>query len=204
MKGAPADLAALIGSRICHDIISPIGAINNGLELMQMTLGSEGPEAALIRQSCAAAEARVAFFRMAYGAAGDTQAIGPDEVRALLDRLAATGMRQRIDWQHEEPVPRSEVQLAFLGLQCMETALPTGGAVAVARRSGRWAFEVTEGAPRFEGAHWQALFTDGSADETAPTLRPEHVQFALLPVLLAGHDRRPEVTGGADRPTLVI
>ena len=40
-------LSALIGSRICHDLISPIGAINNGLELLDMSGGAPGPEASL-------------------------------------------------------------------------------------------------------------------------------------------------------------
>ena len=44
------NIAALIGSRICHDLISPIGAINNGLELLTMTGVAQSPELALIAQ----------------------------------------------------------------------------------------------------------------------------------------------------------
>ncbi len=54
------DLAALIGSRICHDLISPIGAIGNGLELLSMA-GAGGPEVALISDSVSNANARIRF-----------------------------------------------------------------------------------------------------------------------------------------------
>ncbi len=47
------DLAALVGSRICHDLISPIGAIGNGVELMMMEGAAKGPEMALITESVA-------------------------------------------------------------------------------------------------------------------------------------------------------
>ena len=73
-------LSNLIGPCICHDLISPIGAIRNGLELMEFS-GSDhtGPEIALIEQSCAAAAARIEFFRIAYGAAVSGQDIGHRE-----------------------------------------------------------------------------------------------------------------------------
>ena len=53
------NLSALIGSRICHDLISPIGAINNGLELLGMTTRQAGPEMALISESVENAAARI-------------------------------------------------------------------------------------------------------------------------------------------------
>ena len=53
------NLAALIGSRICHDLISPIGAINNGLELLGMSGGNSSPEMDLIQESVGNASARI-------------------------------------------------------------------------------------------------------------------------------------------------
>ena len=64
------DLAALIGSRICHDLISPIGAIGNGVELMMMDGTAKTPELALIAESVANANARIRYFRVAFGSAG--------------------------------------------------------------------------------------------------------------------------------------
>ena len=70
------DLAALLGSRICHDLISPIGAIGNGLELLMMDGSAAGPEMALISESVGNANARIRFFRVAYGLAQGNQRLG--------------------------------------------------------------------------------------------------------------------------------
>ena len=119
------NLSALIGSRICHDLISPIGAINNGLELLGMTTRQTGPEMALISESVENAAARIRYFRIAYGAA-DGQMMGRSEVTSILTDLAKGG-RMDYDWEPQDPLPRAQVRLAFLGLQCMETAMPSGG-----------------------------------------------------------------------------
>ncbi len=63
------DLAALLCSRVCHDIISPVGAINNGLELLDEG-GADEDAMRLIRQSARNASARLQFARIAFGAAG--------------------------------------------------------------------------------------------------------------------------------------
>ena len=70
------ELAALISSRICHDVISPVGAIANGLEM----LGEEQDESMreqtmdLIRKSATQASAKLQFARLAFGAAGSAGA----------------------------------------------------------------------------------------------------------------------------------
>ena len=84
------NLSALIGSRICHDLISPIGAINNGLELLGMTTRQAGPEMALISESVENAAARIRYFRVAYGAA-DSQMMGRSEVTSILTDVAKGG-----------------------------------------------------------------------------------------------------------------
>jgi len=81
------DLNALVGSRICHDLISPIGAIGNGVELLQMESAAQGPELALISESVTNANARIRFFRIAFGAAGRDQRIGRSEVAGILADL---------------------------------------------------------------------------------------------------------------------
>jgi histidine phosphotransferase ChpT len=63
------DLASLLCSRVCHDVISPVGAINNGLELLDDG-GADEDAMDLIRQSAISASARLQFARIAFGAAG--------------------------------------------------------------------------------------------------------------------------------------
>src|ERR1039458_4522689 len=69
---APMDLAALLCSRICHDVISPVGAIVNGLEVLEDEKDPEMRAVAtdLIKKSAASASARLQFCRLAFGAAG--------------------------------------------------------------------------------------------------------------------------------------
>ncbi|MEL6919947.1 MAG: histidine phosphotransferase family protein, partial [Pseudomonadota bacterium] len=69
LEMSPADLAALLCSRVCHDVIGPVGAINNGLELLAEMEGDPGAME-LIAASANNASARLQFSRIAFGAAG--------------------------------------------------------------------------------------------------------------------------------------
>lgn len=183
MTQSSAELAGLIGSRICHDLISPIGAIANGLELLDMSGGPTGPEMDLISDSAGNAGARIRFFRIAYGASGE-QALGASEIRDILAGLTSGG-RIAFDWLPDGAQPRGEVQLAFLAMQCCESAMPKGGRIRVIRETGWSVIGEGEGinAPP---ALWTAL-QEGVAPETVAAAT---VQFALL-VALAGAQRRP-------------
>lgn len=72
----PLDLAALLCSRVCHDLISPVGAIVNGLEVMEDDNDQETRDFALelIKKSVRTASARLQFCRLAFGAAGSAGA----------------------------------------------------------------------------------------------------------------------------------
>ncbi|MEO0936563.1 MAG: histidine phosphotransferase family protein [Pseudomonadota bacterium] len=182
MGKSETDLAALIGSRICHDLISPIGAINNGLELLDMAGGAGGAELDLISESVGNASARIRFFRVAYGAAG-AQQMGRAETVAILKDYCA-GARQEIVWGPLDSHARAAVQLAFLGIQCLETALPYGGRIEV-RHEGGW--EITGRAEKssVDPALWARLSGDDRAEVSAA-----QVQFALLAVLAAEAGRK--------------
>ncbi len=183
-----ADLAALIGSRICHDLISPIGAINNGLELLTMAGEAPGPEMGLIGESVGSASARIRFFRIAFGAAGQ-QMVGPGEVASIL-RENYEGGRLTLRWESERPHPRAQVRLVFLALLCLETALPYGGTISVSETAGRW--QLIGRAERIgsPGPLWDLL--EGEAATPGGELLPAHVQFALLPRALAQAGRALE------------
>jgi histidine phosphotransferase ChpT len=81
----------LMASRICHDLVSPVGAINNGVELLQEMGADAGDEAMLlIASSALQASIRLKCFRLAYGAAGTDRNIGIAEVKdAFTDWLKA-------------------------------------------------------------------------------------------------------------------
>lgn len=179
------DLVALIGSRICHDLISPIGAINNGLELLQMAgSATSGPEMSLIGESVGNASARIRYFRVCFGVAGD-QLMGPSEITSILrDLYGAT--RLSVEWQPDQAQARAAVQLAFLAILCLESALPYGGHVTVAQDQGNWTLTALADKLKVDPALW-SLLAPGNARNS---LQPAHVQFALLPLIAADAGRQ--------------
>lgn len=172
----PTDLSALIGSRICHDLISPLGAIGNGVELLSLSATASGPELALISESVSAANARIRFYRVAFGAAAPDQRIGRPEVLSILADITRGG-RLTIDWQVPGDQPRSEVKLAFLLIQCLETAMPFGGRVVVAVDNKAWHLRGTASRMKINPVLWEVL-----SNPAAPlAVSPAQVQFALAP-----------------------
>ncbi len=89
MNVRSSDLVALIGSRICHDLISPIGAIGNGIELIGLSGAGAGPEMALISESVTNAQARIRFYyRVAFGAGKARTSPGPRRPRSCATSTA--------------------------------------------------------------------------------------------------------------------
>lgn len=187
------DLTALLGSRICHDLISPLGAIGNGVELLMMSGAAHGPEIALISESVTNASARIRFFRIAYGLAASGQPVARTEIRAILDDMTRGG-RLGIDWQVAGDPPRPEVKLAFLALQCIETALPHGGRVTVTNVAG-WQIEARAERLKITPDLWGRL--EGA--ETGAAIAAAHVQFVLLPEEIRRAGRRLTVEWDAGR-----
>ena len=183
MPNMTVNLAALIGSRICHDLISPIGAISNGLELLTMPGNSAGAEIGLIGESVDNASSRIRFFRIAFGAAGD-QLIGPAEIDSILKDLYGSG-RLQVDWNETEAVKRNDVRLCFLAILCAEAAMPYGGNIEVDQKKKSWAVSGTADRINVDPELWSLLSGSGDAGK----LQPSHVQFALLPLIAADAGR---------------
>lgn len=179
------DLAALLGSRICHDLISPLGAIGNGVELLMMSGAAASPEVALIAESVASANARIRYFRVAFGSASPDQRMGRPEILSILAETTKGG-RLTINWTPVGDVRRCEVKLAFLLLQCCESAMPYGGRIQVAAQDGGWRLTATALKFRMEPDFWDALANPGSGAE----ITPAKVHFALAPQELLRQDRR--------------
>ena len=178
------DLAALIGSRICHDLISPIGAIGNGVELMVMEGAQHGPELALISESVTHANAKIRFFRLAFGAAGGESATAKSEVVQVLSDMTR-GTRLRIDLQVTAKLPRASVKLAFLLVMCLETAMPYGGTIEIVQGEDRWSIKGSADRLKIDPDLW-AMLTDGADFD----LGPAQVQFALVAEELTRQHRR--------------
>ena len=193
------DISALIGSRICHDLISPIGAIGNGVELLSLGEGpaNGSPELELISESVENASARIKFFRIAYGSNASHQIIGRQEV---LSTLAATARGGRLTyfWNISDDQPRDEVRAVFLGLQCFETALPLGGTIDINRSEGIWEIQGTGRRLALDASLWDSL----ANPRLKTDFTPAEVQFALLPTALHEARRKIEIRRADD--TLIM
>ena len=201
MPNSNTDLAALVGSRICHDLISPVGAIGNGLELMTMSdLPASGPEINLISGSVTNATARIRFFRIAFGLAQENQMVPELEIRTI---LADSFHESRIDfdWLVEGAVDRVELRAVFLAMLCAETALGRGGLLSVAKlASGDWEVVALAQDLTLQESSWHAL-EHGIPNEG---LTPGQVEFGLLPDALEGMGRSVAVTREDTRITIVF
>jgi histidine phosphotransferase ChpT len=193
-------MAALIASRICHDLVSPVGAISNGVELLGMGgCKMDGPEMQLVADSVAHASARLRFFRVAFGGAGEGQVLGRTETMLVLADIYS-GTRLSLTWAIGGDQPRARTKLAFLLLQCLETALPRGGKVQISELDDLWQLEARADQIKADPALWALL--DGRA--LPRTLRPAEVQFALAPRTAARIGRQITAEIGTDRILLTI
>ena len=174
------DLAALISSRICHDLISPIGAIGNGVELLMMDAAAQSPELALIAESVANANARIRYFRVAFGTTTGDRRIARSEVMSILTDMTRGG-RLTYAWTSAADLPRREVRLVFLLLQCLETAMAYGGRVQVDRDQTGWNIHATAPRLKIDPTLWEVL-----TEPRAPAeIGAGQVHFALVPEELA-------------------
>jgi histidine phosphotransferase ChpT len=128
------DLAALLCSRVCHDLISPAGAIVNGLEVLEESKDEETRIFALdlIKKSARTASARLQFCRIAFGAAGSAGAqvdLGDAENVA---RGFIEDEKVKLAWNLPRAlVPKNRVKLLLNMIIVATHAIPRGGIVAV-------------------------------------------------------------------------
>jgi len=187
------DLAALLCSRLCHDMLSPVGALSNGVELLA---DEKNPEMRarcleLLEQSARVSADKLKFFRLAYGAAGGYgDAVPADEPRALVQSLARGNGRVTLNWtvaapSLAKPAVKVLLNLAAIGLD----ALPRGGTLDVGAEVREGATEIVVRASgakiAFDEAIGHAL--EGRIAEEALTTRtaPAHM-IRLLAEELGG------------------
>src|SRR5579872_3521415 len=125
------DLASLACSRVCHDVISPVGAIINGLEVLEEEKDAEMRQVALdlIKKSAATASARLQFCRLAYGAAGAS--IDTSDAENVTRGLIGDE-RTKLVWNvPRQLAPKKKVKLLLNLCQLAFSAIPRGGVVTV-------------------------------------------------------------------------
>lgn len=135
------DFASLLCSRLCHDLMSPVGALNNGIELLADETDPDMREKCLelLADSARASANKLKFFRLAFGAGGGFGAmIDTGEAEAALAGLYGPEKRIELSWIVAEPkLPKDAVKLLLNLAMLAGDALVRGGQLAVgAEQSG--------------------------------------------------------------------
>jgi histidine phosphotransferase ChpT len=129
------ELASLLCSRLCHDLLSPVGALSNGLELLA---DEKDPEMRrrcfeLLEQSARISADKLKFFRLAFGAAGGFGDMVPvAEARAVVDALVGNNGRIEVRWSLAndtlpKPAVKTMLNLALIAIE----ALVRGGTLDI-------------------------------------------------------------------------
>jgi histidine phosphotransferase ChpT len=153
MTTSALDLASLLCSRLCHDMLSPVGALSNGLELLA---DEKDPDMRarcfeLLEQSARISADKLKFFRLAFGAAGGFgELVAVNEAKVLVDALVANNPRITTEWAlGSEAMPKPAIKtllnFALIGME----ALPRGGVLSLAAEQRDGASEIVV---RAEGA----------------------------------------------------
>ena len=172
------DFAALMCSRICHDLISPVGAIGNGVELLrEIDRGAEGTELQLISRSAEMASAYLQFLRIAFGAAPPGDLLGVPAAQRTA-RAWFEFQRPDLDWAVQgTEITRAAARLMFNFMQIAVSSLPRGGLVRVetagAPAQGLTITLAAEG-PTATPAPGAADWLAGRPAEAAPAPREVH------------------------------
>ncbi|MGO4666502.1 histidine phosphotransferase ChpT [Bosea sp. 2YAB26] len=125
----PLDLAALLCSRVCHDVISPVGAIVNALEVLEEDDPSMRDFALeLIKKSARSASARLQFARLAFGAAGSAGAMIDLGDAGTVANGFLNDDKLSLDWEAPRALlPKNQVKLVLNLLILATQAVPRGG-----------------------------------------------------------------------------
>jgi histidine phosphotransferase ChpT len=205
------DLASMLCSRLCHDMLSPVGALSNGLELLADEQDPEMRQRCfeLLEQSAKISADKLKFFRLAYGAAGGFgDAVDVGEAKSVVDALAGDAKRIAVNWALTEgrlPKPAVKVLLNFahIGIDALVRGgtldigaeIRDGASEIVVRAAGpKVAFDETIGAAlegnlakdhissRTAAAHMLCLLAEHAGGGLQYKLTPEALVLgAVLP-----------------------
>ncbi len=140
------DLASLLCSRLCHDLMSPVGALNNGIELLADEQDPDMREKCLelLADSARASANKLKFFRLAFGAGGGFgEEIDTHEAEAALEGVFGPERRIELGWMVEgNKLPKDAVKLLLNLALLAGDALVRGGRLDVGAETGDGQIEL--------------------------------------------------------------
>ncbi len=177
----------ILTSKICHDLISPIGAVNNGVEFMQeMGIEEAADGLDLIAFSAQQAGAKLHAYRMAYGAGGADNSIKPEDVYNAIQDIIGPDNKITQDWDKDAPIalnqetferPTGFAKIFISALFLAIDSLPKGGILSVTHEGDSDFTVIAKGENAIfrEGTH-PALALETDAD----TLEPKNVHPYIM------------------------
>ncbi|QDM41548.1 MULTISPECIES: histidine phosphotransferase family protein [Bacteria] len=140
------DLASMLCSRLCHDLLSPVGALTNGLELLADERDPDMRQRCfeLLEQSAKVSADKLKFFRLAFGAAGGFgESVPVDEARSVTEALVGDAKRVELNWAlSADRLPKGAVKVLLNFAQIGLDALVRGGTLDVGAESRDGASEI--------------------------------------------------------------
>jgi histidine phosphotransferase ChpT len=203
----PVDFASLLCSRLCHDLLSPVGALNNGLELLADETDPEMRQRCLelLSESARASANKLKFFRLAFGAAGGFgETVDAREARAAIEGLFGDNKRVTIGWLVEDGVlPKPAVKVMLNLALIAGDALVRGGQLDIGAESRGAIVEIVvrgEGPRVVLDAELRTALA-GSAEDTVIT--PRAAAAYLVHALVADNGGSLQVSE-PDAPALLF
>lgn len=182
------EFASLLCSRLCHDLLSPVGALNNGIELLA---DEHDPEMRarcldLLAESARASANKLKFFRLAFGAAGGfADVVDTREARAAIEGLFGGDGRIQLGWMVDEPTMSKAALKVLLNLALIAgDALVRGGSLDIGAETHGDGLDIVV---RAEGSRIvldpelkQVLLGATGADEVAPRAAAAWLAHSLV------------------------
>ena len=200
MTISPVDFASLLCSRLCHDLLSPVGALNNGLELMADETDPAMRERCmeLLAESARTSANRLKFFRLAFGAAGGFgDMLDPREARIAIEGLLSDARRTQLGWMVEaEALPKAAVKVLLNLAMIANEALVRGGQLDIGAEAAGGRIEIVvriEGQRIILDPELRAMLTGGLA---ASALVSRTAAAYMIHELVAG-------SGGSDGSVMI-
>jgi histidine phosphotransferase ChpT len=135
MSETEIDFASLLYARLCHDLLSPVGAMNSGLELLADEHDPEMRQRCmdLLAESAKAAANKLKFFRLAFGAAGGFGAeVDPKEAKLVIEPMVTSSGRTVLEWAvPAQMIPKRAVKILLNLVLLANDALVRGGTLSV-------------------------------------------------------------------------
>ena len=175
------DLSALLSSRVCHDLINPVGAISSGLEMIDDETSDAAMREmadALVRDGTKKALALLSFARLAYGVAGGYGAeIKLEDAQAVIEAVFDT-TKAELDWRVANAMAaKNRVKILLILANAAQESIPRGGNVTITDIDDGYRL-IVEGERMFLNEDFIHAIA-GKIDDMKPKMAPAYIAHCL-------------------------